>query len=179
MRAKLGKVAIRMGDRLEIHRKRYSESIMLFLLGLAMAIGLVVLVRVPVSAFGSGLAGGLLKTLLALALVGLALLIYWRVQQALSAAPEMVIDGRGILMRVGGREQLLAWEDIVGLRIDAMHGGRSLHVTPAPDLVLGQNVGRLVGWMEIIITRGTISVDFHKVVNFVKRVAPPHLAAQL
>jgi hypothetical protein len=179
MRAELGKVAIRMGDRLEIHRKRHSESIMLFLLGLAMAIGLVVLVRVPASAFGSGLAGGLLKTLLALALVGLALLIYWRVQQALSAAPEMVIDGRGILMRVGGREQLLAWDDIVGLRIDTVRGSRALHVSPAPDLVLGQSVGRLVGWMEIILTQGRISVDFHELLDFVKRVAPPHLAAQL
>ena len=179
MQAELGKVASRMGERLEIHRKRYSEGILLFLLGLAMVAGIAVLVRVPASALGSGLAGGLLKTLLAMSLVGLGLLIYWHVQQALSAVPDMVIDARGILMRIGGREQLLAWEDIVGLRIDALRGGRSLHVTPAPDLVLGQNVGRLVGWMEIIITRGSISVDFHEVVDFVKRVAPPHLAAQL
>tara|TARA_R110001606_G_scaffold154928_2_gene296756 strand:+ start:788 stop:1327 length:540 start_codon:yes stop_codon:yes gene_type:complete len=179
MRAELGKVASGMEERLEIHRKRYSESVMLFLLGLAMVAGIVVLVRVPVSAFGSGLVGGLLKTLLAMALVGLALLIYWRVQQALSAVPEMVIDGRGILMRIGGREQLLAWDDIVGLRIDTVRGGRSLHVSPAPDLVLGQSVGRLVGWMEIILTKGRISVDFHELLDFVKRVAPPHLAAQL
>tara|TARA_R110000782_G_scaffold122455_1_gene213770 strand:- start:2491 stop:3030 length:540 start_codon:yes stop_codon:yes gene_type:complete len=179
MRAELGKVARGMEERLEIHRKRYSESVMLFLLGLAMVAGIVVLVRVPVSAFGSGFVGGLLKTLLAMALVGLALLIYWRVQQALSAVPEMVIDGRGILMRVGGREQLLAWDDIVGLRIDTVRGGRSLHVSPAPDLVLGQSVGRLVGWMEIILIKGRISVDFHELLDFVKRVAPPHLAAQL
>ena len=122
MRAELGKVAIRMDERLEIHRKRYSESVMLFLLGLAMVAGIVVLVRVPAGALGSGLAGGLLKTLLALALAGLGLLIYWRVQQALAAVPDMVIDARGILMRVGGREQLLAWDDIVGLRIDTVRG---------------------------------------------------------
>jgi hypothetical protein len=179
MRAELGKVASRMGERLEIHRKRYSEGILLFLLGLAMVAGIVVLVRVPVSALGSGLAGGLLKMLLAMALAGLGLLIYWRVQKALSAVPEMVIDGRGILMRVGGREQLLAWDDIVGLRIDTVRGRRALHVSPAPDLVLGQSVGRLVGWMEIILMKGTISVDFRELLDFVKRVAPPHLAAQL
>jgi hypothetical protein len=179
-----------MDDRLEIHRKRYSEGVILVLLGLAMVIGIALLARVTAAHFGTvlvgadnpGLAtlvGGIMKTLLGMALIGIALLIYWSLQRMLSAPPEMVIDARGILMLVGGREQLLPWDDIVGLRIDTVRGGRSLHVSPAPDLVLGSSVGRLFGWMEIIITKGAISVDFHDVIAFVKKVAPAELAADL
>ena len=88
MRAERGKVAIRMGERLEIHRKRYSDGVMLFGLAMAMVVGIVVMLRVPSAQFGAlvvgaqdpagaGLVGGLLKTLLAMGLVGLLLLAYW------------------------------------------------------------------------------------------------------
>tara|TARA_R110000787_G_scaffold29585_4_gene80125 strand:+ start:970 stop:1542 length:573 start_codon:yes stop_codon:yes gene_type:complete len=190
MRSERGKVARRMSERLEIHRKRYSEGIVLFLLGLAMAVGIVVLVRVPASGFGSlisgvqdagdaSLVGGLLKTLLAMSLIGLLLLAYWSLKSMLSAIPEMVIDTRGILLRVGGKERMLAWTDIVGLRIDTTRGRRSLHVIPAPEMIHGKGKDGPQGQMEITITKGTINASFQHVVDVTKRVAPSHLAAQL
>ena len=179
-----------MGERLEIHRKRYSDGVMLFGLGLAMTVDLVVMVRVPSATFGSlmvgaqgpeaaGLVGGLLKTLLAMGLVGLLLLAYWRLQSILSAIPEMVIDTQGIHLRISGRERMLAWTDIIGLRLDATRGRRSLHVIPAPEIIHGQSADALEGQIEITITKGTISARFQHVLDVIKRVAPSHLAAQI
>jgi hypothetical protein len=190
MRSERGKVARRMSERLEIYRKRYGEGGLLFLLGVAMVVGIVVLVRVPASTLGSlvtgaqdpeaaSLVGGLLKTLLAMALIGLMLLAYWSLQSVLSPIPEMAIDTRGILMRVGGQEHMLAWTDIVALRIDTAQGRRSLHVIPAPEVIHGQDKDAPQGQMEITITKGTISGSFQHVVDVIKRVAPSHLAAQL
>lgn len=179
-----------MSERLEIHKKRYSDSVMLFMLAIAMSVGIVVMVRVPSSTFaslffdgpdpeGAGLVGGLSKTFLAMGLAGLVLLAYWRLQTILSAIPEMVIDTRGIHLRIEGQERMIAWTDIVGLRIDTARGRRSLHVIPAPEIIYGQDTGALEGHMEITITKGTISARFEHVVDVIKRVAPSHLAAQL
>ena len=179
-----------MGERLEIHRKRYSDGVMLFGLGLAMTAGIVVMVRVPSATFGNllvgaqdpegaGLVGGLLKTLLAMGLAGLLLLAYWRLQRILSAVPEMVIDTQGIHLRVGGQERMLAWTDITGLRLDTARGRSSLHVIPAPEIIHGQGADALEGQMEITITKGTISARFQHVVDVIKRVAPSHLVAQI
>jgi len=190
MRAERGKVAKRMGERLEIHRKRYSDGVMLFGLAMAMALGIVVMLRVPSATFGTlvvgakdpagvGLVGGLLKTLLAMGLVGLLLLAYWRLQRILSAVPEMVIDTQGFHLRIDGQERMLAWTDIIGLRLDTARGRRSLHVIPAPEIIHGLGADAQESQMEITITRGTISARFQHVIEVIKRVAPSHLAAQL
>jgi hypothetical protein len=191
MQAALGKVARLMNERLEIRKKRYADGVILFVLGTAVLTGLVVLARVGARDFGellvsyekdaeqTLLVGGFLKACLGMGLVGLLALIYWRVQRMLSPVPEMVIDAQGILVRMGGREQLLSWDDVVALRLDTKGRSRSLRVSPAPDLVLGASTGRVFAWMDIVIAKGQISVDFQDVVEFVRRVAPADLSNQL